>query len=53
MLGLLEHSDQILNWSLRGELQLDGVQQSLSVLGLLDFVELGHEIEVGDSESGG
>jgi hypothetical protein len=37
--NVLEHVDQILYWVTRLELELDGVQQGLTELGLLDLLK--------------
>jgi len=37
--NVLKHMDQIFDWVTRLELKLDGIQQSLTELGLLDLLE--------------
>jgi len=39
VLDVLQHVDQIFNWVTRLELELDGVQEGLSELGLLDLLQ--------------
>lgn len=57
-LGFLEHSDQILNGSLGGELELNGIEQGLSVLGFLHHADFVGEVlllagsERGDDQTG-